>query len=500
MTRSSAQHEPRPVLQEYVTHCMSLLIFQCSLLLAGCGRPATQGHDAHIPQNRPAPIVDPAEEELSRRWRQEGQQFTAALNAYVARGQKEGWDKVSEDDEPKDPRRALAEKVLVTVRRANESGTIDGLRERFPPAHDPFIEILEKNSQGLALVLLLDDGRIVMRIGAPHERGRILIINDLKVETLPAAIIAIGRSPRREIFAVARKEGVELHRGWDGPIAAILKWPTGLEGVPQGFGAKPLRGTPQVKELIPFDEGDKALLIMSEGVFVLNPSAAVRLLPTELEIRERFELFNKEFPGDPISYDLSMEHGAVAPDGSLIAAGHQSSVHLVFDAKTYRVVGEIGHHSEYPHYAAFSGDGEMIAFNSCHFYNGFTIGVPTSLVRGLKTENYKLDKRTTQLEDGSRVYAAAHRNDEFIIGDANGYLRAFDHKGAFRWQHFVGSTIGSIDVSRDGKQLAVTSYAGFLCILDLDTGKTDPFTIGTSTHQERRRWLFWKNEKRPLAW
>jgi hypothetical protein len=126
----------------------------------------------------------------------------------------------------------------------------------------------------------------------------------------------------------------------------------------------------------------------------------------------------------------------------------------------------------------------MIAFNSCHFYNGMTIGAPTRLLPGLKTESYEPDDRIVELEDESRVYAAVSRGDEFIIGDANGYLRAFDIKGNPRWQHFIGSSVGDIDLS----------------IIDLDTGEADPFVIGTSQHQERRRWLFWKGEKKPLAW
>jgi WD40 repeat protein len=111
-----------------------------------------------------------------------------------------------------------------------------------------------------------------------------------------------------------------------------------------------------------------------------------------------------------------------------------------------------------------------------------------------------LDNRLAKLESGSRVYAAVSRDDEFIIGDAKGYLRAFDLQGRFRWQHFIGSTICDIDISKDGRRLIVTTYAGFLSILDLDTGESDPFVIGTATHRERRRWLFWKKEPKPLIW
>ena len=80
-----------------------------------------------------------------------------------------------------------------------------------------------------------------------------------------------------------------------------------------------------------------------------------------------------------------------------------------------------------------------------------------------------------------------------------GYLRAFDMKGNPRWRHFIGSRIDAIDVSRDGKRLIATTYAGFLSIIDLDTGERDPFTIGTATHPERRRWVFWRGEK-PHVW
>lgn len=291
-----------------------------------------------------------------------------------------------------------------------------------------------------------------------------------------------------------------IHRGWEGPETTILKWPTGREGTPQGFEAESIQGTPIITQIIPFNSGDRAILVSPEGIFVLQSDKAVRLLPTEDQMKEHFEWKRKEYPDRPLTYGLSMEHAAISPDGKLIAAGHQSSLHYLFDANSYRVVAEIGPMSEYPHHAAFSADGSVVAFNSCHFYNGETVGVPVSLLPGLETEPYKLDDRLIPLETGSRVYAAVGRGDEFIIGDANGYLRAFDLKGQFRWQHFIGSSIGDIDIRPDGKQLIVTTYAGFLSILDLDTGEPDPFVIGTATHRERRRWLFWKSEPKPLIW
>jgi hypothetical protein len=111
-----------------------------------------------------------------------------------------------------------------------------------------------------------------------------------------------------------------------------------------------------------------------------------------------------------------------------------------------------------------------------------------------------LDRDLVLVDADARVYAAAWRGDEFILGDAQGYLQAFDKTGEFRWQHFIGSSVGGIDLSPDGKTLVVTTYGGFVCILDLDTGEPDPFAISTATHRERRRWLFWAKEPTPLVW
>ncbi len=172
---------------------------------------------------------------------------------------------------------------------------------------------------------------------------------------------------------------------------------------------------------------------------------------------------------------------------------------MVFD-ENLSLIADVGNRSEYPHYALFSSDDSMVAFNSCHFYNGITLGVPVSQFPGLRTEPYEDDDRVTILEEGSRVYAGTCRNDEFIIGDANGYVRAFGTDGKPSWQLFIGSTVGDIDISDDGKVLVVSTYAGFISIIQMDAGKQAPHQIGNSEHMEIRRWLFWKNEERPLIW
>ncbi len=104
------------------------------------------------------------------------------------------------------------------------------------------------------------------------------------------------------------------------------------------------------------------------------------------------------------------------------------------------------------------------------------------------------------IEDGSRVYTGVARNDEFIIGDASGYVRAFSLSGEPRWQLFVGSSASAMALSPDGETLVVSTYAGLLSISQLDAGEQAPYQIGNSQHREVRRWIFWTTEPTPLIW
>ncbi len=238
---------------------------------------------------------------------------------------------------------------------------------------------------------------------------------------------------------------------------------------------------------MPFPDGRCVLLVSSQGIYLLTPEGCRRILPT-----------GGGAAGDPLAH-LAMEHGAVSRDGSLIAVGCQDSNHLIYNDRL-ELIGDIGNPSSCPHCAAFSADHSVILLNACHFYQGTTIGVPTRLLPGLTTRPYPADARTPVLEGSSRVYAAASRADEFIIGDATGYVRAFGLDGTPRWRQFIGSSIGDIDVAADGRVLAVSTAAGFVVTFLLDGKGQEPHQIGTGRHPETARWLFWRGEQKPLRW
>jgi hypothetical protein len=429
-------------------------------------------------------------------WREKVLAHAASTNAFVARGLSIGWEAAG--SQPPEPDLAhLIPNLIEALRESTRRGTFGVLRASWPPAHAPLIPWLEEHGQSIPFVRFLDDGSLVARIGAHYDvNTKTVHIRGDTVVDLPT-IGPCGQSPNRKYFAFARESGVEIREGWNGQRIALCPWPLGTEDVPDGFEVSPLPKHPTPTRLVPFPDGGRVLLVSDDGIFVLAPNSARRLLPTREQLREHFLWLRENYPADPLACSVDMEHGAISNEGTLIAIGDQSSSHLVFDADL-RLVLEVPPASEYPHHAIFSADDAVLALNSCHFYNGTTLGIATSALRNWQSMSGAPEP--FRLEDGARVYAAAARNDEFIVGDASGYVRAFDKAGKYRWQQFVGSSIGDIDLSADGRRLAVSTYAGFLSIFRLDAGEQHPHQIGNGNHLEERRWVFWKGEPAPLIW
>jgi hypothetical protein len=432
------------------------------------------------------------EARLSALWREASHRYVTAVNAYVERGLRDGWEKAG--PEPQDDRADLAAEVLAIVRAANARGNTGFLRERFPPAWEPFSPIIEKVGQQLAPLAWIDDRRIAAKVGGV---GPVVVVDEDEIVEQPN-VRSFGRSSDGRFFALAFDEGVEVRRGWNGPKVALLDLPNGQEGLPAGRDAPRAFKRFDILQLVVFPDGCRVLLASSAGVFVLSASGTTRLIPTPAEYGEQADSWSKKLL-DASPGSLSMVHGAVSPRGYFVLAGWQGSRHLVFDEQLEQVAS-VGPLCEYPDFAWFSTTGDLAAFNACSFYDGVSIAVPATALRGLDTAHHEKHPSVRVLDESARVYAAVARDDEFIIGDARGYLRAFDLRGNYRWQYFIGSTISALDLSPDGKKLAVASYAGSLCVLELDAAERDPFAIGTASHRELVRWLFWKGEDRALKW
>jgi hypothetical protein len=197
--------------------------------------------------------------------------------------------------------------------------------------------------------------------------------------------LVFGRSPDGKLFALAFDDAIQVRTAWDGPATAVLQWPSGQEGLRPGYCVNGEIDKAHIKQLVVFPDGQRALLALREGVFVVSRSGATRLLPGAERYKEHFEWLPKEYPNDPLTLTIDMEHGAVSPHGDLVLAGCQDSKHIVFDSEL-RHIATLGPLSEYPHLAWFSADGKLAAFNACHFCNGPSIAVPAQELAGLNTD------------------------------------------------------------------------------------------------------------------
>lgn len=401
---------------------------------------------------------------LSSKWRKKSEAYVAAVNRFVANGLAKGWEKAGKP--PKDNRGDLADSVLAVVKEANRAGEWRGLREHFPPAHEPFVDKLEKLAIGIEDVLWIDDEHVVARVGPPWAFEAVVEFGIDGSYTATDAL-AVGRSPDRRWYAIARERQIEVRDGYRGAARAKLRLPK--------FDA-PLIAVQ------PFPNGNEVLVTRDDGVFVLSNKGL-----------RGFPLRDDDAEGDDDETpSFAMIHSAMSPDGKLVAVGHQDSPHLVFTRGGRRIARFGPIHSSYPHHAAFSPDGAYAIFNSCHFYNGATVIVSVPALAGLDVEPYEEDRSLRMLEDSSRVYASSFIGGAFVLGDAYGYLRACSPKGKPKWQLFCGSSIGGIDVSPDGRKLAVATAAGYLQLYDLDVKDPDRFQIGTGRHRERLRFVRWR--------
>src|SRR5579862_2470072 len=220
-------------------------------------------------------------------WRDRIFAYAAGVNAFVARGMSVGWEAAG--PEPPEPDLAhLVPKMIEALRESNRRGTFEELRASWPPAHAPLIPWLENRGRSIPIVRFLDDGSLVARIGTHYdEDAKTFHIRGNATLELPT-VGPFGQSPNRKYFAFAHESGIEIREGWSGRRRALCPWPLGTEDLPDGFDVSPFAKHPTPTRLIPFPDGGRVLLVSNDGIFVLAPNLATRLLPTREHLREHF--------------------------------------------------------------------------------------------------------------------------------------------------------------------------------------------------------------------
>lgn len=425
-------------------------------------------------------------------WRTAVLAYATHLNDYIARGDACDWKRMGDPDEAPDLTPLLPQ-LLADLRQANVQGSeaaIAIFRAHWPPLHEATLSLLEDNSQGFGALAWLPNGDLMVRIGAWYEPGRVVRIHGLQTVNLPDIEI-FGISPNQQTLALVTDGKISLVQSADQTPLANFGLPDGNEGLPPGYPKTD--DDTQIQQITPFDDASGVIVVQSSGVFLVTASSTRRLLPLAEELTEEME------SGEPYPVRLDMCHAALSPDGRWIVSGAQDGQHRVFDTQG-ELVDSIGPHGEYPHHAAFFADGHHVALNACHFYNGATIAVDVSALGRIQTDFYEEHPAVTTIDTSARVYASATVDGALVLGDAHGYLWARNPAGDLQWKQHVGSTISAMAASADGTRLAVGTYSGTVHIIDLANTQPEPQQVGVRARKELRRWLFWKKERRPLAW
>lgn len=410
--------------------------------------------------------------DIQSEWNVKGEKYALEVNQMIEFGDKNGWGNW-EGKEPEDRREYLAAEVINLLRKANIDDNVEQFRCAYPPSHSPIISFLEKQSQSIEMLHFVSDQKIVFLTGTSYQKRQGYILDGDRVDELDNSIVAIGKSKQNDVFAIATEGKISTFKGWGGELI-------------NEFLLAKLSNT-GITELIPFNDGNKLLVVTSEGIYLVSKAEEKLIHPLNEENDEDW------------SSNIDMENGTLSNNNEYIVVGDQCFDHRVLDAEG-NTIGSIGPQSSYPHYCLFSKDDSQLITNSCHFYNGITIAVNADKYNGVKIEAYTESNDFEVVDDGMRVYSAVTTKDHYILGDAYGYIRTFDKDGVKIWQHFLGSTISGMAISDDEQVLWVGSSSGMLHKLQLGKGHRDKHTIGTGNHYEEFRLLIWKDEAQIWKW
>ncbi|WP_314071584.1 hypothetical protein [Campylobacter showae] len=406
----------------------------------------------------------------------------------VAFAEVHGWDAYKGED-PIDEREGmtqLCEAVFELLKEANERGETAKFRADFPPSNVIF-EGCEDETGNAGKKDKIGDklgdidqicsllGENILFITSNDDGKTLYLLEGKCVSEVTKGVIAVGKSKRNEIYALLRRGEIELIKGYDGRGG----------GEPIAKFSHDVELTYDEAEILPFNDGSKVLLSCHDGIFLISQSGAKLIHP-----------IYEDDEGNAALY-IDMANATISNDNELIVAGEQCGDHALMDSEGERL-GGIGAQSSYPHFCLFSADDTQLITNSCHFYNGVTIGVDRALLKcGLEVEAYSYDeqgeKNFTLIDDAMRIYAGVATRDFYILGDAYGYIKAVGKDGHKIWRHYLGGTIKSMALSEDGSVLFVGTYGGRLHKLRLGAGQ-DSHTIGNGNHKEEFRLIAFEDK------
>lgn len=422
---------------------------------------------------------------------------------------------------PEETRKKMSSYVLEKIAEYNESEKYEELRLLFPPDYDPIN--WEGISNCVSQVSILQDNRLIVNVNEWHKKRLVYIINGNDIQLIEDGIFTFGKSHDKKYFAKVYPDRIDVCEGWDGEIVNTFKPPKDYSKGPSdetkvvGDLSNLNFESMGVQKVVVFPSGSRVGLASEIGVFVLDEKGSQFIQTESLEEMEDGESLRFDYP-----------HIDVSPDEKYIAAGSQSSPHLVFEDSdgNWTVTATVEPGSSYPNLAKFNyldqekddklGDSSpQLLLCSCHFSRSASIALPiNNITPDFTASGLNADESLEYIDDQRWVFAAGAYNWGWALGGNDGYIWFKNLEGHQMGYLHVGGTVMDIDYSEDRKKMIVASFSGQVIIYGIDDlysngmfrdvvsqneKRKDKYAITNSAYKDIKRYLFLYDSK-PMIW
>ncbi len=431
-------------------------------------------------------------------WNQRGRQTNAAICRILEGVIDEG--KVAEAF-PEDERdAALADAVLAEVVQLNESGEWRRARERFDPAHLPFVPQMEQTElQGITQAVVLGPDTFLVRLGDDTQAVKVMHIDGDRITPLADAIgFAISRN--RKHLVLATTDGLQVTTDLGTAPVAHMAWPEDESICPWRMSVS--------------DDGYTVALGNDHaGVWLARHTGRgegnwVKLAPREGLLEDGEDGEDEDEDG---SETIDVLHATVSPDGNFVAIGWQDAPgHLVekigsdLSLQRWAIVDP---KSDYPYHAVFTDDSKAALFNSRHLQSGSTVYASLKSLKGLEAYD-DLPDDAAATDEYLRAYAML-----LLPADVELQQHPVAWIGGQGWSHaaplsggkpvftqLFGSSLHAFDYDPKSKRAIVGSASGMLHVLDPFARAELGTAQGYRPRRELYRWIFWDTLKTPIRW
>jgi antitoxin component YwqK of YwqJK toxin-antitoxin module len=457
-------------------------------------------------------------EEASKVWNEKGNSYYASINRWLGQFYEENSGVSENEPEPIDDRNDMEKTVLLAIEKLNKDSEPEKARALFAPSHDAINKhVWEHLGKPVQKILAIDSETTLAKIG-----NEIYYIHKNEI-SLQQNTIAFGASKDKKYIAVANKDNIIVTLGWNGDKVAIFNYPTNYGAQFQEKYAHLFTDTFTsveklgIQEIKVFNNGEKVLLIATEGVYVLESNTTLLLYPHHHKLDEIVVAFSSSISGNigdyifnlNLSYinaDISIDDTFIVVGGKIPSPIHAGTCIFKHEDSNWTLVKYAEQKSMFSIQNQFHTNGKDMLHAACMY-----AAIGTNWSDTIKNTTFRMDMNSLndgniELDDfagGYRqanglVLSASPFGDGFILGGTDGYLWWCGDGTELKGYLHVGGSVTSIDTTANEKHLIVGTSQGQIIKYDI-IGERGKGIITNMNIRDVKRYLFFKTFE-PMVW